>query len=103
MRPFHAFPTDSPAWLCRAGTRDRPKGGGKPPAAIGKANAPAPKVSDYEFDSPRDKMPTNSGSVYEPLSWEVRFFIENGEGIEALAEPIFVRAQPFNGWRTLRP
>ena len=48
-------------------------------------------------------MPTNSGSIYEPLSWEVRFFIENGEGIEALAEPIFVRAQPFNGWRTLRP
>ena len=42
-------------------------------------------------------MPTNSGSIYEPLSWEVRFFIENGEGIEALAEPIFVRAQPFNG------
>ena len=39
----------------------------------------------------------NSGSVYEPLMWEVRFFAGNGEGIEVLAEPIFVRAQPFNG------
>ena len=45
--------------------------------------------------------------------WEVRFFCRGiEEGIEALAEPIFVRAQPFNGsgtaapfngWRTLRP
>ena len=41
---------------------------------------------------------TNSGSVYEPLMWEVRFFVGNGEGIETLAKPIFVRAQPFNGW-----
>ena len=32
------------------------------------------------------------------------FFIENGEGIEVLAEPIFVRGvSPFHGWRTLRP
>ena len=32
------------------------------------------------------------------LSWEVRFFAGNGEGIEALAKPIFVRgASPFNG------
>ena len=41
---------------------------------------------------------TNSRSVYEPLMWEVRFFVGNGEGIETLAKPIFVRAQPFNGW-----
>ena len=34
---------------------------------------------------------TNSGNLYEPLMWEVRFFVGNGEGIEALAEPIFVR------------
>ena len=26
------------------------------------------------------------------------FFVGNGEGIETLAKPIFVRAQPFNGW-----
>ena len=35
--------------------------------------------------------------VLTNLSWEVRFFAGNGEGIEALAKPIFVRAQPFNG------
>jgi len=56
---------------------------------------------------------TNSGGVYEPLSWEVRFFIGNGEGIEVLAKPIFVRgvspfygsgtAAPFHGRRILRP
>ena len=38
----------------------------------------------------------NSGSVYEPLMGG-SFFVRNGEGIEVLAEPIFVRAQPFNG------
>ncbi len=38
------------------------------------------------------------------LSWEVRFLFGGlREGIEVLAEPIFVRAQPFNGRRTLRP
>ena len=32
------------------------------------------------------------------------FFIGIGEGIEALAKPIFVRGvSPFYGWRTLRP
>ena len=42
---------------------------------------------------------TNSGSVYEPLLWEVRFFIGNREGIEVLAKPIFVRGvSPFYGW-----
>ena len=54
---------------------------------------------------------TNSGSVNEPLLWEVRFFIGNREGIEELAKPIFVRARPsmagtprvpFNGWRASR-
>ena len=30
----------------------------------------------------------NSGSVYEPLMWEVRFFEGNGKGIEALAKPM---------------
>ena len=35
--------------------------------------------------------------VLTNLLWEVRFFVGNGEGIEVLAEPIFVRAQPFNG------
>ena len=38
----------------------------------------------------------NSGSVYEPFMGG-SFFVRNGEGIEVLAEPIFVRAQPFNG------
>ena len=51
--------------------------------------------------------------VLTNLSWEVRFFAGNGEGIEALAKPIFVRgvspfygsgtAAPFNGWRPCRP
>ena len=41
------------------------------------------------------------------------FFVGNGEGIEALAKPIFVRgaspfngsgtAVPFNGWRPVPP
>ena len=45
--------------------------------------------------------------VLTNLSWEVRFFVGNGEGIEALAKPIFARgtspfygsgpAVPFNG------
>ena len=36
--------------------------------------------------------------VLTNLSWEVRFFVRNGEGIEALAKPIFVRGvSPFNG------
>ena len=36
--------------------------------------------------------------VLTNLLWEVRFFAGNGEGIEALAKPIFVRgASPFNG------
>ena len=51
--------------------------------------------------------------VLTNLSWEVRFFVRNGEGIEALAKPIFVRgvspfngsgtAAPFNGWRPVPP
>ena len=32
---------------------------GKPPAAIGKANAPTPKTSDSKFDSLRGKMLTH--------------------------------------------
>ncbi len=39
---------------------------------------------------------TNSGSINEPPI-RCSFFERNGEGIEVLAEPIFVRAQPFNG------
>ena len=35
--------------------------------------------------------------VLTNLLWEIRFFVGNREGIEVLAEPIFVRAQPFNG------
>ena len=73
LRPVFSSKMDSLAWLRCAGAGRAGLRGGKPPAAIGKANAPAPKVSDYEFDSLRDKMPTNSGSIYEPLSWEVRF------------------------------
>ena len=40
---------------------------------------------------------TNSGSVYEPFMGG-SFLAGTGRGIEALAKPIFVRAQPFNGW-----
>ena len=36
--------------------------------------------------------------VLTNLLWEVRFFAGNGEGIEALAKPIFARGvSPFNG------
>ena len=41
---------------------------------------------------------TDSGSVYEPLMGG-SFCVGNGEGIEVLAKPIFVRGvSPFNGW-----
>ena len=49
----------------------------------------------------------------QPLQWKCashpsmagapRAFVENGEGIEVLAKPIFVRAQPFNGSGTAAP
>ncbi len=46
---------------------------------------------------------TNSGSINEPLIGG-SFFVGNGEGIEALAKPIFVRgASPFNGSGTAAP
>ncbi|OLA83839.1 MAG: hypothetical protein BHW65_08415 [Verrucomicrobia bacterium CAG:312_58_20] len=45
----------------------------------------------------------NSGSADEPLMGGLFFFEGNGEGIEALAKPIFVRAHPFNGWRPVPP
>ena len=45
----------------------------------------------------------NSGSTDEPLMRGSFFFAGNVEGIEALAKPIFVRAQPFNGWRPVPP
>ena len=57
----------------------------------------APKQGSWGFSERTPKVYTN-------LSWEVHFFIENGEGIEVLAKPIFVRGvSPFNGRRTLRP
>ena len=48
---------------------------------------------------------TNSGSVYEPLLWEVRFLLGGGRGIEALAKPIFVRgyAPSMAGMPRARP
>lgn len=42
--------------------------------------------------------------VLTNLSWEVRFFVGNGEGIEVLAKPIFVRGvSPFYGWHASHP
>ena len=42
--------------------------------------------------------------VLTNLSWEVRFFVGNGEGIEVLAKPIFVRGvSPFYGWHAPCP
>ena len=78
------------------------------PAAIGKANAPASKTSDSKFDSLRGKMAAYfiaPGNLC--LLNELRKFVRtshgrfvfcwgNGKGIEALAKPIFVRAQPVN-------
>ena len=46
---------------------------------------------------------TNYGSADEPLMGG-SFFVRNGEGIEALAKPIFVRGvSPFNGSGTAAP
>ena len=46
---------------------------------------------------------TDSGSVYEPLMGG-SFCVGNGEGIEVLAKPIFIRGvSPFNGSGTAAP
>ena len=46
---------------------------------------------------------TNSRSVYEPLMGG-SFCVGNGEGIEVLAKPIFIRGvSPFNGSGTAAP
>ena len=55
-RPRPASKMDSLAWLRWAGAVRACRRGGKPPAAIGKANAPTPKTSDSKFDSLRGKM-----------------------------------------------
>ena len=55
-RPRPASKMDSLAWLRWAGAGRACRRGGKPPAAIGKANAPAPETSDSKFDSLRGKM-----------------------------------------------
>ena len=55
-RPRSSSKMDSLAWLRWAGAGRACRRGGKPPAAIGKANAPTPKTSDSKFDSLRGKM-----------------------------------------------
>ena len=56
LRPVFSSKMDSLAWLRCAGAGRAGLRGGKPPAAIGKANAPTPKTSDSKFDSLRGKM-----------------------------------------------
>ena len=56
LRPVFSSKMDLPAWLRCAGAGRASLRGGKPPAAIGKANAPTPKTSDSKFDSLRGKM-----------------------------------------------
>ena len=59
LRPVFSSKMDSLAWLRYAGAGRAGLRGGKPPAAIGKANAPTPKTSDSKFDSLRGKMLTH--------------------------------------------
>ena len=56
LRPVFSSKMDSLAWLYCAGAGRAGLRGGKPPAAIGKANAPTPKTFDSKFDSLRGKM-----------------------------------------------
>ena len=59
LRPVFSSKMDSLAWLRYAGAGRASLRGGKPPAAIGKANVPTPlpkKTSDSKFDSLRGKM-----------------------------------------------
>ena len=51
LRPVFSSKMDSLAWLRYAGAGHANLRGGKPPAAIGKANAPPPKTFDSKFDS----------------------------------------------------
>ena len=59
LRYIFSSKMDSLACLRYAGARRAGLRGGKPPAAIGKANAPTPKTSDSKFDSLRGKMLTH--------------------------------------------
>ena len=59
LRPVFSTKMDSLAWLRYAGAGRASLRGGKPPAAIGKANAPIPKTSDSKFDFLRGKMLTH--------------------------------------------
>ena len=56
LRPVFSTKMYSLAWLRCAGAGRAGLRGGKPPAAIGKANAPTSKTSDSKFDSLRGKM-----------------------------------------------
>ena len=56
LRPVFSSKMDSLAWLRCAGAGRAGLRGGKPPAAIGKANAPTPKTSNVKFDFLRGKM-----------------------------------------------
>ena len=89
---------DSLAWLRRADAGSANLKGGMPPAAIGKANAPASKTSNSKFDSLRGKMaayfiaPGNLGflnelgNVCEPFSWEVRFLLGEWKGDRSIGK-----------------
>ena len=59
LRPVFSTKMDSLVWLRYAGAGRAGLRGGKPPAAIGKANAPTPKTSNVKFDFLRGKMLTH--------------------------------------------
>ncbi len=111
MRHVFSSKMDSLAWLRCAGAGRADLRGGKPPAAICKANAHTPQTSDSKFDFLRGKMLTHF-ILPESLGFSERtpkvltnlfcgrfvFYWGIEEGIEVLAEPIFVRGvSPFNG------
>ena len=57
----------------------------------------APNRGSWGFLERTPEACTNLSYGRFVLCWKRR------EGIEVLAKPIFVRAQPFNGWRASRP
>ena len=67
------------------------------PCACPVSKSIVPNRGNWGFPGRTPEVYTNLSRGRFVLCWKRR------EGIEVLAKPIFVRAQPFNGWRALRP
>ena len=64
---------------------------------------PSPRIQNHYAKSGSWGFLERTPEAYTNLSCWRFVFCWNGEGIEVLAKPIFVRAQPFNGWRPVPP